>query len=405
MELQTTQLNNNIRISTDVMKDVESITIGVWVGVGSRYETPENNGVSHFLEHMMFKGTKTRSAFDIVNEIESVGGIMNAHTSREVTAYYIKILKKDLPLAVDILTDILQNSQFETSEIEREREVIIQEIAQSHDTPDDIIFDYFQETAFQNQSLGRPILGSKQNVLAFKNADFNAYIDQHYHGQNVVFSAAGNINHDELVTLLEDKLANKSAHKILKSEAGQYIGGEKIVSKDIEQSHMIMGFEGISMHHPLYFAQSVFSTLFGGGMSSRLFQEIREKRGLAYSVFCYAGSYTGTGVFGMYAATPHDKINELKTVMQGELETISESLKEEEIHKAKQQLMASKAMALESTMARGEHSGYDTLFFNRVRDVAEFTNAIETVSKQDIETLIAHYLNSKQTYTLLGNII
>ena len=288
MTIRSTTLENGLRVVSDPMLSVESVSLGIWVDVGTRHENPKINGISHLLEHMAFKGTKRRSALAIAEEIEAVGGYINAYTTRESTAYYVRVLKKDVELGLDLLADILQNSTMETDELERERAVILQEIHQANDNPDDVIFDNFQETAYPEQAMGLQILGNAKVVSSLGRELVVDYMNDHYNSNTMVLSAAGKIDHDELVNLAHNSFKNLPPGRKAIEEPALYAGGQNLKTRTLEQAHIILGFEGVSYEDPDFHATSVLSTLLGGGMSSRLFQEIREKRGLAYSIYSFA---------------------------------------------------------------------------------------------------------------------
>ena len=281
MTVRLTTLENGLRVATDTMDTVETVTLGAWVETGSRDEPAELNGISHFLEHMVFKGTARRTARAIAEEIEAVGGHINAYTSRENTAFYAKVLKEDVGLAVDLVSDIMMHATMDPIELEREKSVICQEIHQAHDTPDDVVFDLFQEKAFPDQPLGRPVLGTENVVRSLTRDDIQKYLRVGYTAQDTVFCAAGRVDHDELVNMIGDAFGGLSTHQRNGREHAQYLGGDHLLARDLEQLHLVLGFDGIGYKDDDFYAASVFSTLFGGGMSSRLFQEIREDRGLA----------------------------------------------------------------------------------------------------------------------------
>jgi predicted Zn-dependent peptidase len=287
-DIRITTLANGLRVATDFLPTVETVSLGVWVGAGTRFETPEVNGVAHLLEHMLFKGTTARNAREIAEHIEAVGGHMNAYTSRECTAYYVRILKEDAVLAVDVLADILQHSLFDAAELQRERTVILQEIAQVNDTPDDLVFDNYQACAFSGQPLGRPVLGDAAHVRDMPRSAILDYLGTHYHAGSMLLVAAGNLEHDRLVALAEAKFGGLPSGQSIVPERAHYVGGEIRDPRDLEQVHLALGFRGVSLTDDDFHAVSVMSNLFGGGMSSRLFQEIREKRGLAYSIDTFA---------------------------------------------------------------------------------------------------------------------
>ena len=364
---EITRLDNGLRVATQVMPSVQTASVGVWIDAGARHERPEVNGVAHMLEHMAFKGTRRRSARVIAEEIENVGGQLNAYTSRENTAYYARVLADDLPLATDILADILQHSTFEPEELERERGVILQEIGQTLDTPDDLIFDLFQETAFPDQSLGRSILGPAEIVAGMTHDQLMGYMAEHYAPESMVLAAAGKVEHQRLVDLgneLFQKLPASSS-RAKNVQAGRYASGDLRKLRDLEQVHLILGLPAFSYHDDDFYALQVLSAMLGGGMSSRLFQEIREKRGLAYSVFSFAACYQDTGVFGIYAGTGEEQTAELVPVLCDELTALIGNASDEELSRARAQLKASLMMGLESCFAQSEDIARQLLIFGR----------------------------------------
>ena len=325
MTLQLTKLSNGLRVITDTVTDVESVAVGVWADVGTRHEDLTHNGVAHMVEHMMFNGTPTRTSQQIAEEIESVGGQMNAYTSREITAYYIHLLKDDMPLAMNVLSDILQRPTFPDKELEKERGVILQEIGMTNDTPDDIIFDYYQETAYPDQALGAPILGTAEIVSGMTKETLFDYVHRFYTPEKLVVSAAGNVSHDDMVKQVEVLFTDlpKDSHQSYRPAA--YHGGERREEKDLEQSHVVLGFQGVRRDDPAYYDAVLLSTVMGGGMSSRLFQEVREKRGLVYSVYASHSAYHDDGQFEIYAGTGPEKLPELMPVLGDEVRKIIKS--------------------------------------------------------------------------------
>ncbi len=394
-DTEITTLPNGLRVATVVMPSVQTASVGVWVDAGARHERPEVNGVAHMLEHMAFKGTRRRSARVIAEEIENVGGQLNAYTSRENTAYYARVLADDLPLAADILADILQHSTFEPDELERERGVILQEIGQVMDTPDDLIFDLFQETAFPDQSLGRSILGPAAIVGAMSRDQLTGYMAEHYAPGRMVLAAAGKVDHAQLVALgaelFSDLPANAGAKKTV--EKGRYASGEHRKERDLEQVHLILGLPAFSYHDDDFHALQVLSVMLGGGMSSRLFQEVREKRGLAYSVFSFAGCYGDTGVFGIYAGTGEEQTAELVPVLCDELKALIAAPAEEELSRARAQLKASLMMGLESCSAQSEDIARQLLIFDRRIPQEETIAEIDAVDADAIRRVGARLID------------
>ncbi len=396
------RLDNGMRVVADPMPSVETVSLGVWVGVGTRDETPEINGVAHFLEHMVFKGTKRRSAAAIAKEVEAVGGHMNAYTSRENTAFYVKVLKQDVGLAVDIIADLLQNALLDPAEVERERSVVLQEIGQANDTPDDIIFDHFQETAFPDQALGRPVLGSVETVRRLSRERLETYLRGHYGGERMVLTAAGNIEPERIVGLAEEAFCNLPRIGRSRAEPARYRGGEHREDRDLEQLHLLLGFPALGYHDEDFYAESVLSTLLGGGMSSRLFQEIRENRGLVYSIYSFGSFYQDSGLFGVYAGTGPEEVGELVPVLCDELGKVRHGVTEEEVARARAQMKASLLMGLESTMARCEQAGQQILVYGRPLTVNEVLDRIEAVDAAGVERVAARLMAGPPTLAALG---
>ena len=400
--VRVTTLANGLRIASDTMDGVETVSLGCWVGVGTRNERAEVNGVAHLAEHMMFKGTASRTAFAISEQIENVGGHLNAYTTREHTAYYAKVLAEDAPLALDIIADMLQHSLLDEDELTRERAVVLQEIGQAIDTPDDIVFDHFQATAYPGQALGRPVLGSAATVGDLERATLVEYLARHYGAPGIVVSAAGRIEHDRLVEMAQRAFGALPATAESSVEPARYRGGDYRERRELEQLHLIIGFNGISVHDPAYYAHSVLSTLLGGGMSSRLFQEVREKRGLVYSIYSFAGTYRDGGLFGIYAGTGPGQVKELVPLLCDEIVRVAEDVTEDELARARAQLKAGTLMALESTMSRCEHLGQQLLVYNRPVPTEEVVRKINAVDLDAVRQAAAHLRRSAPTVAALG---
>jgi predicted Zn-dependent peptidase len=402
MTIGLSTLANGLRVASDRIDTVDTISLGLWVDVGTRHEPAAVNGVAHFLEHMAFKGTERRSALVIAEEIEAVGGQLNAYTSRESTAYYAKVLKEDLPLAVDILADILQHSTFEPEELERERTVILQEIGQANDTPDDIIFDQFQECAYPDQALGRPVLGRPEVIRRLDRDAVIAYLSGHYGAARMVLAAAGNLEHDRLVDLANELLAGFPAERATIAEPARYAGGDRREARDLEQLHLVLGLPGPTLEEPDFYTASVLSTALGGGMSSRLFQEIREKRGLVYAIHSFVHSYRDSGLFGIYAGTGESEAAELVPVLCGEIVRLAEGLGPVELNRAKAQMKAGLLMSLESTSARCEQLAQHLLIHGTPFDPADVVRRIEAVDAAAIGRVVARWRTAPPTLTALG---
>jgi len=385
MTVRLDTLPNGLRVVSDDMPHLETTSIGIWVDTGARHEAVEINGISHLLEHMAFKGTERRSAQAIAEEIEAVGGSLNAYTSAEHTAYFARVLKADVPLAVDVLADILQHSTFEDAELERERAVVIQEIGQTHDTPDDVIFDHFQMAAYPDQALGRSILGTVERVEGFDSGQLRGYMSHHYQAERMVVCAAGAVDHRRLVDLVGDAFDGLVASPSASVERARYDGGSYREQRDLEQIHFLIGFDGFAYGDPDYYAAQVYSTILGGGMSSRLFQEVRERRGLAYSVYSFASSYVDGGVLGVYAGTGTVEIETLVPVVCEEVGKLASSVNGDEVVRARNQLKAGLMMSLESSMSRCEQLGRQLLIFGRAIPVDELVAHIEAVDAAAVQ--------------------
>lgn len=403
MNSEITILSNGLRIITIERPQLETVSLGIWVKTGSAYEHKENNGISHFLEHMSFKGTATRTAFQISEEIEDVGGQSNAYTSREFTAYYAKMMKEDAELAIDVLTDSIQNSTFPEEELVKERDVVIQEIKQTIDTPDDIVFDYFQETAFPDQALGRSILGPKETVRSFNRESLFSYINSNYAAENMVVCAVGGISHQKFVDMVKSRMQNFRTKTDFTAEKQQYKGGFFMEKRPIEQSHLVLGFKAYPYKSREYYDMAILSTILGGGMSSRLFQEVREKRGLVYSVYSFTAAHSGAGVFGVYAGTEAKELPVLMPVVVNEIKKICNDLvTEKEFCRAKMQLKASIKMGLESSSSTAEVLARQNLIYNRSLTIEEVVEKIDAATREDIRKVAVDIFSSQPTYTLLG---
>ncbi|MGE0151225.1 MAG: M16 family metallopeptidase [Reyranellaceae bacterium] len=403
MAVKVTRLPNGMRVCTDAMEHVESVALGVWVDTGTRFERPELNGIAHMLEHMLFKGTTTRSARAIAEEIEAVGGNLNAYTGRETTAFHASVLKEDVKLAVGIIADILQNSLLDAAELEREKTVVLQEIGQALDTPDDVIFDQLQDTAFPHQMLGRPVLGTELTVKGMMRDDLAAHISSYYTPDRMILAAAGRLEHERLVELALTHFAGKAAANDRPDAApGRYRGGEHRDARPLEQAHLTLGFEGLSYRDPDFHALAVFSTLFGGGMSSRLFQTVREERGLVYSIYSFASSYAETGLFGVYAGTGAEEVSEVIPLVCEEFAQVGDNLAEEELVRARNQLKAATLMSLESTSSRCESLARQMLVWGRPLPIAEIVARIEAVDQDAVRRVVRRLLASRPTLAALG---
>ncbi|MGB0844367.1 MAG: M16 family metallopeptidase [Alphaproteobacteria bacterium] len=403
MTINISKLANGLTIATDHMPTAESVSIGTWIKIGSRNEVEKQNGIAHLLEHMAFKGTVRRTAYDIAREIEDVGGYLNAYTGRELTAYYARVLPADVGLTVDILADILQNSVFDADELDRERNVILQELGQAMDTPDDIIFDRFQETAFPEQGVGRPVLGQPKVIERLQSLELREYQQSYYSPGQMVLCAAGKVDHDELVMHAEKCFGEFAEGSAPKRDKAIYVGGDYRENRtNLEQVHIVLGLNGSAVHDEDYYTGSVLSNLFGGGMSSRLFQEVREKRGLVYGIQSFMSSLTDGGMFSVYAGTGPEQADELLPVLVHAFRDLAEDISEEEIKRAKTQHAASLLMARESTNARSEALAQHTLGLIAELDPTELVAQIDAVSRADLLLYADKLLQSKMTFAAVG---
>jgi predicted Zn-dependent peptidase len=403
-DVTVTRLPNGMTVATDHVPTVETASVGVWVNAGTRHETPEINGVSHMLEHMAFKGTARRSARQIAEEIEAVGGYINAHTARDHTAYYAKVLKEDVPLAMDILSDILQYPALDKEELAREQEVVVQEIAQSIDTPDDIIFDHFQTAAYPDQPVGRPVLGTAELVRSFTPKTLGDFIQAHYGPARMVVAAAGNVKHDDVLEMVTRQFTALPSATPAPEEKPRYVGGEYRESRDTEQVHLALGFDALGSTDPDIYAASILSTLLGGGMSSRLFQEVREKRGLAYTVYSFVGALTDGGMFGIYASTGEDDAAEALDVMTDEALKVTEGVTPEELSRARAQFRAGLLMSLESTDSRSERLARQIYTWGRPLTLDEIMTRIEAVDETAVARVAKRIFTGTPTLAALGPI-
>jgi len=400
--VRLTRLPNGLTVVSEHMPRVETVSFGAYVAAGTRHESAAENGVSHFLEHMAFKGTEKRDALAIAREIEDVGGHLNAYTSRENTAYYCKVLKEDVGLAADIIGDILTHSTFIPEELERERGVILQEIGQANDTPDDIIFDHFQTTAFPDQPMGRPTLGTEDVIKGMKREALTSYMRHHYGPERMVVAAAGALEHETLLELVKTHFADLPQVAPPPPEASRYVGGEFREEDDLEQVHIVLGFPSAGYKETLYYPSLLLSTLLGGGMSSRLFQEIREKRGLVYSIYSFAHPFQDGGLFAVYAGTGEKEAGELVPVTVEELRKVQTDVTRDELERAKAQFRASLLMSLESTGSRTEQLARQIQVHGRIIPVEETKARIAAVTIEDVQEAARAAFRSPPTLAALG---
>jgi predicted Zn-dependent peptidase len=407
-----TVLDNGIRVLSEEVSNAHSVSLGIWVENGSRHEARHQSGISHFVEHLLFKGTERRSAALIAEEMDAVGGVLNAFTAKEYTCYYAKVLDENLPLAIDLLTDIFLHSVFDKEEIERERSVILQEISQAEDTPDDYVHDLFNLDLFKDHPLGRPICGEPATVSNFTRDDFLNFVRHRYLPGRVIITAAGHLQHGALVEDLAGRLGSKDlAYRLPEPQRGtedspKLRGGVFQHSKTLEQAHLCLGVAGLPQSHPMRYAAYILSTILGGGMSSRLFQEIREKRGRAYSIYSFLASYKDVGYLGIYAGTSVEWIEEVVDLILKEMERLAAGeLGAEELQRAQSQLVGGMILGLESTDSWMSHIARNEIYFGKAISIEEITRGVRAVSLSDvIELARATFRRNEMAVCLLGNL-
>jgi predicted Zn-dependent peptidase len=403
-EVRLTRLDSGMTIATQAMPHLESVALGVWVGTGSRNEKASEHGISHLLEHMAFKGTKTRSARDIAEAIEAVGGEVNAATSVDNTAYYVRLLKDDTALGIDVLGDILTHSVFDQEELERERHVIVQEIGAALDSPEDRVFDNFQSAAFGDQPIGRPIMGTIESIRSFNRETLRAFLRRHYCAPHMVLAAAGRVDHDEIVELAGTAFADIAQNTPPSADRAQFTGGEIREEKALQEAQILIGFDAPALRDPDHYTGRILATILGDGMASRLFQEVRESRGLCYSISAFHWPFEETGLIGIHAATGQEDLAELMPVIVTEIAKLADSIEASELDRAKAQLRATLLMALESPVARAGQMARHMLIYGRPLPVAEIVEKIETVSVADVTGLAGRVFAGPGALSAIGPI-
>lgn len=401
MSVRSTTLGNGMVVLTDDMPHLESASLGIWVKAGSRSETKAEHGISHMLEHMAFKGTASRNALQIAEAIENVGGDLNAATSVEHTGYFARVLKEDVALAADILSDILQNSMFEQDELDREQQVIVQEIGAARDNPDDHVFDLFQSSAFPDQPIGRTILGTVDSVKSFGPNTIRDYMERNYVGDHMVICAAGNVDHDSLVDIANDRFHALRGSGAPEPVKAKYIGGEERLLSDHEQAHIVLGFEGRAYNSDGFYAAQILASILGGGMSSRLFQEVREKRGLCYSVYAFHWAFADSGVFGVAASTGEEEVADLMPVVVDELRKATENITDEEVIRVRNQIRAGLLMSLESPSSRAGQLARQQILWGRTIPLQETVDRINRITADRVKQ-VARQLFSSGEASLAG---
>jgi len=406
-----TVLPGGLRIVTEAMPTVRSVTVGIWVGVGSRDEAPSLAGASHYLEHLLFKGTRRRDAMTISSAIDAVGGEMNAFTSKEYTCFYARVLDTDLPLAVDMVCDLVTSSVIKAADVESERGVILEEIAMHEDDPTDMVHDQFAQVLFGAGPLGRPVLGSVESIETIGRSAIAGYYRRRYRPQDMVVAVAGNVDHASVVRLVKAAfvtagLAGESAAPAgprlgLQRAAG--VGGVRVIRRTTEQANVVIGTPGVSRRDDRRFALGVLNAALGGGMSSRLFQEVREKRGLAYSVYSYHAQYADTGLFGIYAGCVPRKVDDVLAICREEVEKVTDhGITAEELERGKGQLRGSLVLGLEDTGSRMSRIGKAELVYGELLSVDNIIDRINKVSLDDVSSVAAEVLAAKPTLAVVG---
>ncbi len=396
MTVRSTTLPNGMTVLTDDMPHLESASLGIWVKAGSRSETEAEHGISHMLEHMAFKGTTTRDALEIASTIENVGGDLNAATSVEHTGYFARVLKEDVALSADILSDILQNSQFEQHELDREQQVIVQEIGAARDNPDDHVFDLFQQAAFPDQAIGRTILGTVESVNSFGPDSIRAYMERNYVGDHMVLCAAGNVDHDALVDIANNRFHDLKPTGAPPPDKAAYVGGEQRLVSDHEQAHIVLGMEGRAYNSDGFYAVQILASILGGGMSSRLFQEVREKRGLCYSVYAFHWAFADSGIFGVAASTGEDEVAELLPVVLDELRKATETITDEEVIRVRNQIRAGLLMSLESPSSRAGQLARQQILWGRTIALQETVDRINRITADRVKQIARQVFGAGQ---------
>jgi predicted Zn-dependent peptidase len=401
LSVRSTTLDNGMTVITDDMPHLESASLGIWVKAGSRSEALAEHGISHVLEHMAFKGTAGRTSLQIAEAIEDVGGDLNAATSVEHTGYFARVLKEDVPLAADILADILQNSLFEQNELDREQQVIVQEIGAARDNPDDHVFDLFQQAAFPDQPIGRTILGTVESVRSFSPDTVRGYMARNYVGDQMVVCAAGNVEHDALVDIAHNRFHDLRPTGAPVPHRARYVGGEERLLSEHEQAHIVLGFEGRAYNSDGFYAAQILASILGGGMSSRLFQEVREKRGLCYSVYAFHWAFADSGIFGVAASTGEAEVTELLPVVLDELRRATETITDEEVMRVRNQIRAGLLMSLESPSSRAGQLARQQILWGRPIPLQETVERINRITAERVKH-VATQIFDKGRLSLAG---
>jgi len=402
MPIEISTLPNGLRVATDHMREAESAVIGAWVGVGTRHEPWGANGVAHVVEHMMFKGTRERSAYALSADIERVGGTMNAHTTREETAYYARVMPEDAELACDIVADMLLHSLFSNKELKRERQVILQEIGSDRDMPEDYVFELMHELAFPKQRIGRPILGETKVIAKLPRSAIVDYVKRHYHAGNMVIVGAGRIRHKDLVAMAAERFGKLPRGRASKADKAYVKSGNLRKTEDIEQLHLILGFPAPSFNASAVYPAQILSIILGGTSSSRLFQKVREKRGLVYTVQASHIAFADAGIFEIYAATDPARVKELVPVICNELLDVQRRITPAELRLAKAQARAEMLMGQEDVMRRANTLGHQILAFGKPIAIEHILERLMAVTRADVKEIAKRLFRARPILTALG---
>jgi predicted Zn-dependent peptidase len=410
--VQQTILPSGLKIITETVPTVRSAAVGYWVATGSRDEEIPEAGAAHFLEHLLFKGTPTRTAMEISSSLEAVGGDMNAFTTQEYTCFHAKVLDRDMKLVIDTLSDMLTSSNVTNEDVDQERNVVLEEISMHEDEPNELAYDNWSQTLLGDQPIGRPIIGTRKSITGMTRTQVYGFFKKYYSPERTIVSIAGNIDHDVAVKMIVDSLKgtdwDKSGVKPLEPRTSKPLptvgSGIKIVKKDTEQAHIVWGVPGLDRHDEKRYIIAVLSAAVGGGMSSRLFQEIREKRGLVYTVYSFAHHYTGTGIFGVYAGTTKEKVNEVVEIIKKELADVAANgITEEELERGKGALRGGLVLGLEETNARMTRIAKGELLYGEYMSLDDTLSKIDAVSIQDIKALAAQLFTQKALLCVVGS--
>jgi predicted Zn-dependent peptidase len=393
-------LSNELPVVMETLKNMRSVVLGIWVKVGSRYETKEKNGISHFLEHMFFKGTKERSAKNIAFEIDSMGGELNAFTSRETTTFYIKVLDEYLEKGLNLLSDIFLNSTFPEEDIEKEKKIIKEEIKMVEDSPDDYVHDLFNQTIWGHTALGQPVLGRRETIKSFTRDDLISHIRKYYGTKGIVISCSGNFEHGILINLLDKNLSDlRRGSEPKRGKPPAFQNKVEVFNKDLSEAHMCLGVKGLPYSSKERYSLFALNTIFGAGVSSRLFQEIRERRGLAYSIYSFIGSYFDTGLWGVYAGVSRKKVYEVLELILKEMKRLKDTVIETELQRAKNQLKGNIILGLESTSSRMNNIARQEIYYGKYISPKEIMQEIDSIKLKQVKEL-AEKLIKKESFSL-----